>query len=107
MMTLYLLNMYINYMNYKIIGLVVLVLCILLLFYLLNKSLMNSNEHFDNQDKIPKIIIQTWKSKDIPDKYKEDIDSLKKYNSDYEFLFFDEQKYKQNLYIKIVFFVIF
>jgi mannosyltransferase OCH1-like enzyme len=78
---------YINYMNYK---LVFLVLCILLIFYLLNKSLINEKEFFDNQQKIPKIIIQTWKSKDIPDKYKEDIDSLKKYNSDFEFLFFDD-----------------
>jgi mannosyltransferase OCH1-like enzyme len=74
-------------MNYKIIFLI---LCILLIFYFFNKSLINEKEHFDNQYKIPKIIIQTWKSKDIPEKYKEDVDSVKKYNSDFEFLFFDD-----------------
>jgi mannosyltransferase OCH1-like enzyme len=74
-------------MNYKIIGLV---LCILLVFYFFNKSLMNGVECFDNKEKIPKIIIQTWKTKDIPEKYKEDVDSVKKYNSDFEFLFFDD-----------------
>ena len=74
-------------MNYKIIFLV---LCILLLFYLFNNFLITDKEHFDNQEKIPKIIIQTWKSKDIPDKYKEDIDSVKKYNNDFKILFFDD-----------------
>ena len=74
-------------MNYKIIGLV---LCILLVFYFFNKYLIYEKEYFDNQEKIPKIIIQTWKTKDIPDKYKEDVDSVKKYNKDYEFLFFDD-----------------
>jgi mannosyltransferase OCH1-like enzyme len=74
-------------MNYK---LVFVVLCILLIFYLFNKSLMNGMERFDTEEKIPKIIIQTWKTKNIPDKYKEDIDSVKKYNKDFQFLFFDD-----------------
>lgn len=43
------------------------------------------------KNKIPKIIIQTWKSEDIPDKYIKDILSLKKYNLDFEFKFFSDQ----------------
>jgi mannosyltransferase OCH1-like enzyme len=47
------------------------------------------NESFSN-DTIPKIIIQTWKTKSIPNKYKEDVKSIRKYNKDYKFLFFSD-----------------
>ena len=39
---------------------------------------------------IPKIIIQTWKSKSIPTKYIADVASLKAHNKDYQFLFFSD-----------------
>ena len=40
---------------------------------------------------IPKIIIQTWKSNKIPIKYKKYVDSVKKDNSDFTFLFFTDK----------------
>jgi mannosyltransferase OCH1-like enzyme len=65
------------------------------IFYIINNILkikINiSNERFSN-DTIPKIIIQTWKTKAIPEKYKDDVKSLKKYNSDYKFLFFNDDE---------------
>ena len=74
-------------------------------------SIKNINyENFDNNN-IPKIIIQTWKTYDIPIKYKNDISSIKKYNSDYQYLFFSDndidiflQKYypdNYNIYKKL------
>ena len=39
---------------------------------------------------IPKIVIQTWKDKDIPAKYLSLIDNIKKHNPDYEYLFFTD-----------------
>ena len=51
-------------------------------------------EYFDNnnnnKNQIPKIIIQTWKTKAIPEKYKEDYDSIRKWNPNYEYLFFND-----------------
>lgn len=65
------------------------------IFYIINNILkikINiSNERFSN-DTIPKIIIQTWKTKVIPPKYKNDVKSVKKYNSDYKFLFFSDDE---------------
>ena len=47
-------------------------------------------DHFSNNE-IPKIIIQTWKSNDIPSKYNDYIISIKKYNPDYKYLFFTDE----------------
>ena len=47
--------------------------------------------YFSNNT-IPKIIIQTWKTKSIPEKYKEDVKSIRKYNKDYKFLFFNDDE---------------
>jgi mannosyltransferase OCH1-like enzyme len=63
---------------------------LILIVFLLLWSLFFEN--FKNiKGKIPKIIIQTWKSEDIPDKYIKDILSLKKYNPDFEFKFFTDK----------------
>lgn len=40
--------------------------------------------------RIPKIIIQTWKTADVPHRYKELVDSIKKLNPDYEYKFFTD-----------------
>jgi mannosyltransferase OCH1-like enzyme len=66
---------------------------IFLMFYLLNNLLKEKSityENFENNT-IPKIIIQTWKTKIIPNKYKNDINSIKKFNSDFQFLFFSDE----------------
>ena len=42
-------------------------------------------------NKIPRIIIQTWKDDTIPERYLPLIDSLKKHNPGYNYLFFTDQ----------------
>ena len=39
---------------------------------------------------IPKIIIQTWKTRDLPDHYKHNQQLLMKYNPTYQYMFFDD-----------------
>ena len=75
--------------------------CIILSFviiyiglYVWNNKIRNNKinyklENFDN-NKIPKIIIQTWKSNVIPFKYKDDVYNVRKYNQDYKYLFFND-----------------
>jgi mannosyltransferase OCH1-like enzyme len=78
-----------NIINFYILLIFVITL---LVFYYLNNYLKGKsikNEHFEN-DTIPKIIIQTWKTKNIPNKYKEDIESVKRYTKGYQYLFFSD-----------------
>jgi len=63
------------------------IIIILLLYYLFN----NTYEYYSNNNVIPKIIIQTWKSHDIPDKYKDDIQSIKDHNKDYNIMLFSDE----------------
>lgn len=62
-----------------------------LLFFIINYNINKvfKYENFLNEQ-IPKIIIQTWKDNNIPNKYKNDINSIKNYNKDYKFLFFND-----------------
>jgi len=53
-------------------------------------------EGFENR-RIPKIIIQTWKDENIPDKYKSCIESVKKFNSNYEYKFFTDRQIEEFL----------
>ena len=50
-------------------------------------NLSYQNEHFNN-NKIN--IIQTWKTKDIPDKYKSLVNKIKTLNPTYNYIFFDD-----------------
>jgi len=72
-------------------NIIVFIIVVLILYFINNilKKINVTSENFSN-DTIPKIIIQTWKTKLIPEKYKEDIKSIKKYNKDYKFLFFSD-----------------
>ena len=59
------------------------------------------DKNFSSTNRIPKIIIQTWKGTDIPEKYYNDMFSLKMLNPDYEFLFFtdeDIENFLKNIY---------
>lgn len=79
--------------KYCLNHLIILIIVIYLIFYLCDKFLSKkeiNNEYFDNNS-IPKIIIQTWKTNNIPVKYKEDILSVKKFNKDYQYLFFSDE----------------
>jgi len=71
---------------------IIIFIIIVFIFYFINHFSKNKkliNEHFSN-DTIPKIIIQTWKTKSIPVKYKNDVISVKRHNKDYNFLFFSD-----------------
>ncbi len=78
------------------IKIIITLIIICIFFYVINKFLnkkINFYENFNNNDsvdKIPKIIIQTWKDDDIPEKYTEDIQAMKKYNDNYNFMFFND-----------------
>ena len=72
------------------------ILCLLLfiLFVIVNKQKYYIDHFFSQsvvQSQIPMILIQTWKTKTIPEKYKKDVASVQKYNKNYTFLFFDDK----------------
>ena len=83
-------------MKYYLINIII----IIVLFYILNK-IFEINEYFldiksnipenniptNINNTIPKIIIQTWKNNEIPNKYKNDIESLRNLNPTYTFIF--------------------
>jgi mannosyltransferase OCH1-like enzyme len=74
----------------KKLGIIILLIIIIfIIFYILNKIPKNV-DRFENS-KIPKIIIQTWKDINIPEKYKKDIESINKYNPDFKYMFFTDE----------------
>jgi mannosyltransferase OCH1-like enzyme len=96
---------YYNLMNYKkynknnknnlslfILLLFIFLISILIILYLRNYS----NSKIENYTgvfskiQIPKIIIQTWKDNNIPEKYYKDIESLKTLNSEFKFIYFTD-----------------
>jgi mannosyltransferase OCH1-like enzyme len=78
--------------KYYLIILLILIIIFYFIFFLIDINLNNKNikyENFNNNE-IPKIIIQTWKNSSIPIKYKKDVSSIKRYNKDYQYLFFSD-----------------
>jgi mannosyltransferase OCH1-like enzyme len=68
------------------------ILLIIIIFYFINNLLKNNNkERFDDGTTIPKIIIQTWKDENIPTRYISLIESVKKYNPTYEYMYFTDE----------------
>lgn len=66
------------------------IIIILTIIFLIIYSKNKVQENFGST-KIPKIIIQTWKDNNIPDKYKLDVESVRKINPDYKILFFTDK----------------
>ncbi len=58
-------------------------------FQTINQETTISEE--ESKPSIPKIIIQTWKNKDIPEKYHNDIETVKKLNPDYTYIYFTDE----------------
>ena len=89
------------YTYYNIYKCILIFIVFFIIFYLINIQFKERvYEKFQN-DTIPKIIIQTWKTNTIPKKYEKDIESVKKYNSDYKFMFFtddDIETFLKNYY---------
>jgi len=55
-----------------------------------NEKIIDDKEIISNTQQIPKIIIQTWKSQTVPQRYIPLIDSVKTNNPDYQYLFFTD-----------------
>lgn len=67
----------------------IIILCLFIIFPIFERKYYENYQ--DNEEKIPRIIIQTWKNHDIPSKYIESIRSVKKYNPHYKFLYFTDK----------------
>jgi len=67
----------------------IIILCLFILFPIFNTNYYEKYEN--NDEKIPRLIIQTWKSNDIPSKYINSIRSIKRYNPHYKFMFFTDK----------------
>ena len=67
----------------------IVIICSILIY---SKYFFNKKELFKNykQEKIPKIIIQTWKDHNIPKKYDYDVSSVRKINKNFKILFFTD-----------------
>jgi mannosyltransferase OCH1-like enzyme len=89
-------------MNYYLVATVVVALTLLITYKIydannnvtiisntITNNLVNSGVKNDGPT-IPKIIIQTWKSNNVPQRYMSLIDSVKENNPDYEYLFFTD-----------------
>lgn len=89
-------------MKYQYIIILILILILLHFFVKCNlsvdffkqiiyyKKYTDIDESILNLNSIPKLIIQTWKTEDIPDKYNNDIMSLQNLNPDYTFVLFTD-----------------
>jgi len=87
--------MYYNY-TLRVVIIVLLVGTILYNLYAIYKN-ANSTETFtdkpsgsNEKQPIPKIIIQTWKTTNVPTRYKPLVDSIKSKNSGYKYMFFTD-----------------
>ena len=86
------------YNNY-IVGIVIIVLLVTIIFYKFYETYKNAKSTENLTDGpvvsnepqlIPKIIIQTWKTADVPPRYQPLVDSIKSNNPDYKYMFFTD-----------------
>ncbi len=89
--------MKINNIKLYIFSIIIIIILIQLIIKLNKYNINNINnlelEYFDNNNEtIPKIIIQTWKNNIIPLKYKNEIYTMRKYNSDFKLMFFNDEQ---------------
>jgi mannosyltransferase OCH1-like enzyme len=83
-------------MNYTITIAIAVIIAIIITYNYYNfntiTDLVSTDDSAVFSDKdIPKIIIQTWKTNDVPQRYMPLIDSVKTNNPDYEHLFFTDE----------------
>jgi mannosyltransferase OCH1-like enzyme len=67
---------------------IIILLFIIIFLYFIYKNIYI--ECFNNIEKIPKIIIQTWKNHNLPEHYYKYIESIHKYNPTYTYLYFTD-----------------
>jgi len=79
---------------------VILIICVCYIGYILYQNQIKNIKIYDELNlpivkksdniQIPKIIIQTWKTNDIPTKYLDLVNSIKTHNPDYKYMFFSD-----------------
>lgn len=69
-----------------LISIIILLSLIVFIYNLKRESFLNNSK-----TTIPKIIIQTWKSNQIPLEYKKEVDSVKNKNKNFRILFFTDE----------------
>lgn len=81
-----------KYLNYITTLILILVSCLLYTIYKSKNSIVNTyeKEGYDNVSSIPKVIYQTWYTKDLPPKMKECVEKLQKDNPDYKYELYDD-----------------
>jgi len=97
-------------MNYQLLLILAIVIIILgFIIYKLNEisNRVTVNNNLDNststsvvkyeKERIPKIIIQTWKTESVPQRYMQLIESIKTNNPDYKYLFFTDNDIEEFL----------
>jgi len=67
----------------------IIIICLFIIFPIFDTKYYEKYEN--NEEKIPRLIIQTWKNHDIPSKYINSIRSIKRYNPNYKFMFFTDK----------------
>lgn len=67
----------------------IIILCLFIIFPIFDTKYYEKYEN--NEEKIPRLIIQTWKNHNIPSKYINSICSIKRYNPNYKFMFFTDK----------------
>ena len=83
-----------NYITIATVLVAIISFFIIYKFYVFDtiSDLVNTNDDsIFTDDNIPKIIIQTWKTNNVPQRYMPLIDSVKQHNPDYEYLFFTDE----------------
>ena len=69
----------------------VLILIVTLIFFILMRNLKKLLENLASKnEKIPRILIQTWKTTNLPEKCKDFVADLKNLHPDYKYLFFTD-----------------
>jgi len=77
--------------------LAIIIIVLLILLYSIKYNIKNNNtanleiQPTSTENKIPKIIIQTWKTNNVPQRYMSLIESVKINNPDYKYLFFTDE----------------
>lgn len=69
----------------------IIILILIAITFIMILSKKNIKENFSSNSTIPKIIIQTWKDNSIPEKYYNEVKSVKEKNPGYEFKFFTDE----------------
>jgi len=78
-------------MKYKTLIIFALIGILLLSIFLLDFVGLNRKEGYESKPAIPLKIYQTWRTKELPEKMRENVERLKSQNPDFEYHLFDDE----------------